>query len=200
MGPCHHYRAESRKRRTLGAGAVLCKTLAVQKCVTCLALRPRKLPGLIHITDHISYINHWTCYFYCKERVGLNWGGLLSLAVWQTHAVKFDEPLKVCRTLTELRTALSRFVKCVKVREPGLLAEPRTEQPWCNVNKHTYILYEYVCVHVHKYVCVRACANVQVCVYWKQQALWGKLLAGWYIALYFWYAINAKTYVKLSNL
>jgi len=51
------------------------KSLAVQTCVTSLALRPRKLPGLIQITDYIPYINNWICYFYCKERVGLNWGG-----------------------------------------------------------------------------------------------------------------------------
>ena len=58
-------------------------------------------------TDYTSflYINHSTCYFYCKERVGLNWGGLLSLA-FLTHAEKFKELLKVRRTLTELRTAL----------------------------------------------------------------------------------------------
>ena len=62
------------------ASAALYKSLAVQKGVTSLALRPRKLPGLIQITDHLSYINH-TCCFYCKERVGLNWGGLPSLAI-----------------------------------------------------------------------------------------------------------------------
>jgi len=47
----------------------------------------------------------------------------------QTHAVKFEELLKVRLTLTELRTALLKFKKCVKVREPELLAEPRAEQP-----------------------------------------------------------------------
>ena len=65
---------------------VQCKCRVVQilgssESVTSLALRPRKFPGLIQITDHISYIDHWACYFYCKERVGLNWGGLLSLAI-----------------------------------------------------------------------------------------------------------------------
>jgi len=42
------------------------------------------------------------------------------------HAVQFVELLKVCRTLTELQTAL---LKLVKMREPKLLAEPQTE-PW----------------------------------------------------------------------
>ena len=62
--------------------------------------------------------------------MGLDWGELLSHAILTDAAVKFDELLKVRRTLTELRTALLKFVKCVKVREPELLAEPRTEQPW----------------------------------------------------------------------
>ena len=55
MGPCHHCKAV--KGELSGAVQVLrclC-SLAVEKCVTSLALRPRKLPGLIQITDHISY-------------------------------------------------------------------------------------------------------------------------------------------------
>ena len=50
----------SRKRRTFrcSASAALYKSLAVQKCVTSLELRPRKLPGLTQITYHISYRNH----------------------------------------------------------------------------------------------------------------------------------------------
>ena len=57
-------------------------------------------------------MNHSICYFYCKEIVGLNrGGGCCTSQFWRTHAVKFDELLKVWRTLTELRTALFKFVK-----------------------------------------------------------------------------------------
>jgi hypothetical protein len=56
MGSCHHCRAEKENLRC-SASAALYKSLAVQKCVTSLTLRPRKLPGLIQITDHISYVN-----------------------------------------------------------------------------------------------------------------------------------------------
>ena len=58
MGPRHHCRAV--KGEPSGAVQVLrcIYYLAVEKCVTGLALRPRKLPGLIQITDHISHINH----------------------------------------------------------------------------------------------------------------------------------------------
>ena len=40
------------------------------------------------------------------------------------QALKFDELLEIRQTLTELRTALFKVVKCVKVCEPELLAEP----------------------------------------------------------------------------
>jgi hypothetical protein len=68
MGPRHHCRAV--KGEPSGAVQVLrcIYSLAVEKFVTGLALRPRKLPGLIQNTDHISYIINQTCYFYCKER------------------------------------------------------------------------------------------------------------------------------------
>ena len=86
-------------------------------------------------TDYRYNLTHksFNMLLYCKERVGLNWEGCCPLQFWQTHAVKFDKLLKVCRTLTELRAARFKFVKCVKVRKPGLLAEPWTEEPCCKV-------------------------------------------------------------------
>ena len=121
----------SRKRRTFRCSTIvaLYRSLAAQKCCDTYGHKTKKTswPN----TDYRSYfIYHWTCYFYCKERVGLNWGGLLSLGIWHAHAVKFDELLKVRQTLTELQTALFNLLRCVKACKFELLAEPQTEQPW----------------------------------------------------------------------
>jgi len=120
-----------------------------------LTLRTKKLPGLIHITNHISYINHWTCFCYCKERVGLNGGGCCPLQFWQTHAVKFDELLKVCRTLTELRTALFKFIKLRESSQTQTFGRTLTEQPWhlhTHTNTHTTHTQRHIQTHVHTHI------------------------------------------------
>jgi len=79
----------------------------------------------MQITDHINivwYINHCIYIYYfiyifelvtfaARKEWDLTGGGCCPLKFWQTHAVKFNDSLKVCRTLTKLRTALFKFVK-----------------------------------------------------------------------------------------
>jgi len=55
------------------------------------------------LTPLTFFLQRKICYFYCKERVGLNWGILLSLAILT------DTCCKVWRTL-KVRTAFFKFV------------------------------------------------------------------------------------------
>jgi len=84
-----------------------------------------------HQTKEISWpdTDYSSCFIYkslnmlllLQGKSGTDWGGLLSLAILT------DACCEVRRTLK--RTTHFKFVKCVKVREPRLLAEPQTEQP-----------------------------------------------------------------------
>jgi len=138
MGPCHHCRAV--KGEPSGAVQVLrcINSLAVEKCVTSLGLKTKEIPGLVPITDHISYKNYWTCYFYCKERVGLNWGELLS------HAILTDACCKVWQTLKSPsnfdRTPNGTFkVRCNawKFANPNFWPNLELNNPTCVVLMHT---------------------------------------------------------------
>jgi len=62
-------------------------------------------------TDYRTYFifNHCTCYLNCKERAGVNWGGLLSLAILTNACCKVWRTLK--RLSTELRTAPFKVVR-----------------------------------------------------------------------------------------
>ena len=62
-------------------------------------------------------------------------GGCCPLQFWQMHAVRFEEFLKVHRTLTELQTALFKFVEMRESLRIKLPAEPRSGQPWCKLRQ-----------------------------------------------------------------